>query len=209
MSKINVQENIVQQHEEFIGLIRKGLEPIPEINAVVLFGSYARGDYSLRHSDVDLMVFLDKEQKDLMLEEKIRRKVIEAGFGKELSPHVVFQYKTVEEDDKSLLVTIAREGKVLFARRTIIISQNQAGLTAYILVRFDTTGCAPVVKNRLQRFLYGYLVKGKRYRGIVDEQKVLSAGKSAIMVPEELYKKVLHLAQRIGVKAISKWRFYK
>ena len=209
ISKINVQETIIRQQEDFLAAVKKELAAVPEINAVVLFGSLARGDYSLRHSDIDLMIFIDQEKKNPRLEERIRKKIILASMGKELSSQAVFQYKTVEEEDKSLLVTIAREGKVLFARRTIIISQNQAGLTSYTLIRFETAGCAPVVKNKLQRFLHGYTVKGKHYKGIIDEQRVFSAGKSAIMVPEELHTKVLHLAQDIGVKVISKGRFYK
>ena len=208
LHKINVKESTLAHHEQFLSLFKKELPKIKEINAVVLFGSFARGDYSLRHSDVDLMVFLDKEEKDQALEEQIRKKVLALSVEKELSPHVVFQYKKIEEEDKSLMVTIAREGQVLFARKTIIISHNQAGLLSYYLIRFDTAGCRAVVKNKLQRFLYGYVVKGKRYKGLVDEQKILSAGKGAILVPEELCKKTMHFAQSIGVKAIVKGRFY-
>ncbi len=209
LHKISVRESTIQYYEHFLDLLTKELPKIPEINAVVLFGSFARGDYSLRHSDIDLMVFLDKEKKEAALEEQIKKKIFALSITKELSPHIVFQYKKIEDEDKSLMVTIAREGKVLFARKTIVISLNQAGLASYYLLRFQTAGCKAIAKNKLQRFLYGYKVKGKQYKGLVDEEKVFSAGRGAIMVPEEIHQKVLHLAHTIGVKTILKGRFYK
>ncbi len=66
-----------------------------------------------------------------------------------------------------------------------------------------------MIKNKLQRFLYGHIIKGKRYRGIVDDEKVLSAGKGAIIVPQEMLKKVLLFAQKIGIEAFQKAKFYK
>ncbi len=209
LHKINVKESTLQSQEHFLSMIKQELPAIKEINAVVLFGSFARGDYSLRHSDIDLMVFLDEEEKDQALEEQIRKKILALSVEKELNPHITFQYKKIEEEDKSLMVTVAREGKVLFARKTIVISYNQAGLASYYLVRFDTTGCKAVVKNKLQRFLYGYIVNGKRYQGLVDEQRILSAGKGAIIVPEDIYQKVLHFAHTIKIKTVIKGRFYK
>lgn len=209
LGKINVEKKLLQHHQQFLAELKNELSKIKEISAVILFGSFARGDYSFRHSDLDVMIFLDKEEKDSSLEQQIQQKIITLSIGKGISPHAVFQYKKVEEEDKSLLVTIGREGKVVFARSTIVISHNLIGLVPYVLIRFDTTGCPPIRKNKLQRFLYGYTVNGKKYKGLVDEEKVLSAGKSAILVPEELQKKVLVFAQGINIKAIPKGRFYR
>ncbi len=209
LGKIDVEEKLLQHHEQFLTELKKELPKIKEVLAVILFGSFARGDYSFRHSDIDLMIFLDKEQKDSSLEQKIQQKIITLSVGKGISPHTVFQYKKVEEEDKSLLITIGREGKVVFARSTIVISHNLMGLIPYVLIRFDTTGCPPTTKNKLQRFLYGYTINGKKYKGIVDEEKVLAAGRSALLVPEELQKKVLLFAQSIGVKVGTKGRFYR
>ena len=155
------------------------------------------------------MVFLEVEEKDQKLEEKILKKVVNLNLGKELNVHTIFQYKKVEEEDKSLMLTIAKEGKVLFSKKTIMISGEVLGLKNYYLIKFETAKVKPVIKNKLQRFLHGYIIKGKRYQGIVDGEKVLSAGKGAIIVPEELLKKILLFAQNIGVKAVQKGKFYK
>ncbi len=209
LSKIDINDAIKQQFEGLIKSVQKELHKINEINAVVLFGSFARGDFSYRHSDIDIMVFIDKTEKDAALEEKILKRIIDLNLGKELNIHTLFQYTKLEEEDKSLMLTIADEGRVVFAKRSIFISDNILGLKSCFLVKFDTANSKPVIKNKLQRFLHGYLTKGKRYKGIVDDENVLNAGKGAIIAPQEMLKKILLFAQSIGVKAYQKAKFYR
>ena len=207
--KMDINAKLEEQFNSLMNSLKKELIKIEEISAVVLFGSYARGDYSLRHSDIDIMIFIDKDKKDLKLEEKIRKIIIKLSLDKDLSVHTLFQYKKIEEEDRSIMLTIANEGKVLFAKKTLVISDNILGLKGYLLIKFDTAGVKPVIKNKLQRFLYGYTIKGKRYKGIVNGETILNAGKGAIIVPEETFKKILHFSQSIGVKAVQKAKFYK
>ncbi|MFH1683099.1 MAG: nucleotidyltransferase domain-containing protein [Candidatus Woesearchaeota archaeon] len=209
ISKIDPQEFLKQQFGLLIDILKKELPKFKEINATVLFGSFARGDYSLRHSDIDIMIFLNKLEEDRTLEEKIRKKIISLNLGQELNVHILFQYLRIGEEDKSLMLTVADEGKVIFAKETLVISNELLGLKSYFLIRFDTAQAEPVVKNKLQRFLHGYTIKGKKYIGIIDEERVLSAGKGAIIVPQELLKKVLFFAQQIGIKAVQKAKFYR
>ncbi|MBI2668615.1 nucleotidyltransferase domain-containing protein [Candidatus Woesearchaeota archaeon] len=209
IQKINVEETLRQQAYATIEVLRKELFRLPEINVLVLFGSFARGDYSLRHSDIDLMIFLDKTERDAAVEERIRKKILQHSMGKNIGVHPLFQYRHLGEEDKSLMLTIAKEGKVLFARKTLVISQNILGPTPYYLLKFETAGCHQVTKNKLQRFLHGYRVKGKRFVGIIDGKKVIGAGKGAILIPEELRKKVLLFAQSIGVAASQQAKFYQ
>jgi predicted nucleotidyltransferase len=207
LHSIDTYETIKQQAEELIASLQKKLLKIKEINAIILFGSFARGDYSVRHSDIDLMIFLDT--KDKKQEEKIKKKIIALTLGKAMHIHALFQYAKIEDEDRSLMLTIAREGKVLFARKSIVISQNILGLKPFILLRFDTTGLAPVIKNKLQRFLYGYTIKGKKYQGIVNGENVLSAGQGAIIIPQDMQNKIMLFVEKIGVKAVQKGKFYK
>ncbi len=204
-----MEETIKGQFESLIVSLKKELSKIKEINAVVLFGSFARGDYSIRHSDVDIMIFLDKEKKDTNLEERIRKKVVGLCIDKELSAHTLFQYKILEEEDKSLMRTIAKEGKVILSRKTLVISDEVLGLKEYFLVKFDSAGVKPIIKNKLQRFLYGYTMKGKKYKGIVDGEKVISAGKGAVIVHQDLIKRILLFVNGIGIKAVQKGKFYR
>jgi len=208
IQKIDLEKTLHKQSEDFISALKKELPRLEEINAVVLFGSLARGDYSIRHSDIDLLIFIGKEKPDPLLEEKIRTKIIKLSLGKELAPHVLFQYKILEED-QSLLRTIAKEGKVIFVRKAIVISWDLLGLKEYLLIKFDTAGKNPVVKNKLQRLLYGYTIKGKKYNGLVDGEQVISAGKGAVLAAQELAKKIIILSNQIGIQVKQKGKFYK
>lgn len=209
ISRIDLKEVLKQQFNMLASSLKKELYKIKEINAVVLFGSFARGDYSVKHSDLDIMIFIDKIEKQPKLEEKILKKIINLNLGKEISMHTLFQYKKIEKEDKSLMLTIANEGRVLFAKKSLVLSKNILGLKNYFLIKFDVANTKPVVKNKLQRFLHGYTIKGKHYKGVVDEEAVLSAGRGAIIVPGTMLKKVLIFAQGIGVKAVQKAKFYK
>lgn len=209
LRKIDIESRFQEQFNSLINMLKKELPKIEGINAVVLFGSFARGDFSLRHSDVDIMVFIDKIDKDKDLEEKIRKKVIDVSLGRGISVHTIFQYKKLEEEDKSLMMTIANEGRALFSRKTLVISNNLLGLKSYFLVKFDTAKVKPVIKNKLQRFLYGYTINGKKYKGVVDGENIINAGKGAIIVPEDMLKKVLYYSQSVGIKAVQKAKFFK
>ena len=209
ISRINVKETAERQFKDFIDSLKKKFGSVKEISAVVLFGSFARGDYSKRHSDIDVMIFLDKEKKNQSLEERVRKKIVELSLGMELPVHILFQYKSLEEEDKSLMKTIAKEGKVIFSRKMLVISDDVLGLKEFFLIKFDSAGVNPVIKNKLQRFLYGYIMKGKKYHGIVDDEKVISAGKGAVMVHQDLVKKVLLFVNGIGIKAAQKGKFYR
>ena len=189
--------------------MKKEFSKIEEINAVVLFGSFARRDFSIKHSDIDVMLFIDETEKNQELETKLRKKIISLSLDKELNIHTLFQYKKLDEEDKSLMLTIANEGKVIFAKKTLVISTNILGLKSYFLIKFDVTKVEPIAKNKLQRFLYGYIIKGKRYKGIVDEEKVFNAGKGAIIAPNEMLKEILFFARNIEIKAAQKAKFYK
>lgn len=208
LDKIDVKAVTQNLFMELLASLKKELFKIKVINAVVLFGSFARGDYSLRHSDVDLMLFLDKTEKDESLEEELRKKILSLSLSKNLNVHVLFQYQKIEGEEKSLMLTIGKEGQVLFSRCSLIISHNLLGLKEYFLIKFDTAKIKPVIKNKLQRFLYGYTIKGKHYVGVVGDEKVMSAGKGAIIVSQELLPKILLFAQKLGIKALQKGKFY-
>ena len=208
LNKINLNETIKSQFEELVNEIKEKLYKFDEINAVVLFGSYARGDYSVK-SDLDVMVFIDEEIENKQIEEKIRKIIIKINLHKEILIHTIFQYNMIQEEDKSLMLTIAREGNVIFSKKTIIISQNILGLKPFVLLKFETDKLDQVKKNKLQRFLNGYVVKGKKYAGLIDNYEIIKAGKGAIIVPENMFKKILLYSQKIGINLIQKGKFYK
>lgn len=209
LEKVDLGKSFQQKVQDVIDLFKKELPKVKEINALVLFGSFARGDYSVRHSDVDLMIFLNQTQKNSALEEHIRKKMVQLSLSKAVSVHPIFQYRSIEQEDKSLMLTIAKEGEVLFARKTLVISGNILGLAPFYLIKFDTAKCPSVVKNKLQRFLHGYTINKKHYKGIIDGEKVRGAGKGAVLVPATMRTQILQLADEIRVKAVQIAKLYQ
>ena len=209
LKRVDVSDTVKAQFEEMVSSLGKLLYKFEKINAVILFGSYARGDYSVRHSDLDIMIFLDENEKDIGLESKILKKIMEINLGKLVSIHTVFQYKSVKEEDSSLLLTISNEGKTLFARKSVVINDKILGLKSYHIIVFDTSGLDQVKKNRLHRFLHGYSANGKKVKGLIDGEKVFAAGKGAIVAPEETANKVILFADKVGIKSKRAGKFYK
>ncbi len=79
---------------------------------IILFGSYARGDFS-SESDVDLLVIMETSIKPIRQEIEICRQ-IEYHFGLDVSVHTP---KTLEERinlGDSFIKDILKEGKVLY-----------------------------------------------------------------------------------------------
>ncbi|MBI5389230.1 nucleotidyltransferase domain-containing protein [Candidatus Woesearchaeota archaeon] len=209
LENISKQDTFISRSQKMLDALRAQLKSIDAISAVVIFGSYARGDFSEKHSDIDLLVFLDKQDPDASLEESIKRAVLEKSTVYGLPIHLLFQYRRITEEDRGLVQTIADEGKPLFAKETLIIGKNILGLKSHNVVRFDYSSANQVAKNKLQRLLYGYRTKGKQYKGLVDEENVITAGRGAIIIPEELREKVLHLAQTMGIKAKVAGKYYR
>lgn len=209
LGQIDIEETFKIHVRQSISALKKELPKFQEIIAAVLFGSISRGDFSSRHSDMDVMIFFNLKDKNQLLEEKIRKKILELSLGKKVNVHIVFQYKKVKEEDRSLMLTLSKEGKIIFSRGTIVLSEEILGLVPYYLIKFDTTDISQVVKNKLQRFLHGYTFQKKHYAGITESDKIITAGKGAIIVPEELREKVLLFAQKIRVKAVQAAKVYR
>src|SRR3989338_6782397 len=73
-----------------------------KIEVVYLYGSVARGDYSLRHSDLDLLLILSCNANK-KLEEKIKNALITLGLKNGVKVQIEFVGKNVIEEDHSLL----------------------------------------------------------------------------------------------------------
>ena len=209
LKNLDVHKKVHHEFEQLVETLKKLLYPLNKINPAILFGSFARGDYSIRHSDIDIMIFIDEKKENETLEKSIKKMIIDSTLGNELHAHVIFQYKCITEEDKSLMLTLAKEGKVIFTKKMIVLSDEVLGLKPYFLIKFETEKLKPVVKNQLQRFLHGYTVKGKKYQGLVDNEQVMQAGKGAVIIPESMLQKLLFFAKKIGVSAVQKGKFYR
>lgn len=173
-------------------------EEISNLKSIILFGSAARGDAS-KDSDVD--IFIDVLKKNKKLENRISKIVEEFYKSREA---VLFKAKGIGNkinviigklvEWKDLKNSIESTAIVLYGRYT---STGIAG-KKYLLFFWDN-----IKRNRgaFLNKLYGFKVRERRYKGLVEIYGGKKLGKSSIMIPAEYNKEVVKLLEHYGVNA--------
>jgi len=217
LEKINPKEKREEKFKKAIDECVVKLKKINSITAIILFGSLARGDYSVKHSDIDLLVFLDKDKKDENLEKRLNQIAVVIGTKYKATIHLTFQYNKITEEDNSLIKRLMGEGRVLFNKGNIIISKEILGLKAYELIVFDTSGLKQLTKTKFSRLLHGtklWYFKDKKkiikqYKGLIDNENYINAGKGALLILHSEADKFAELCGELGLRIKSKGIFYR
>lgn len=177
--------------------IAKELATIEDIKAIILYGGFARGEYTSR-SDIDLFILTTEKKVQKEIQDKVIE--LESEIGRSIQPTV----RTIDElqkTDTGLLQNIFQEGKVLYLREpqevpsAILLQQKP-----YLIYSFQISNLSQKSKVRLNRQLYEQTRKGYKYKGLLQEiggQK-LSAG--CIMVPHMQKGKIEKFFKKFKVK---------
>jgi predicted nucleotidyltransferase len=106
------QSEVSAQLEWLVGRIVATISPV----RVILFGSFARGDYTAM-SDLDLCVILSQAEEWFERQRRFRRLVDLPGI--EVEPHIytVVEYTKMLEQGNPLALRIRSEGKVLYEQQ--------------------------------------------------------------------------------------------
>ncbi len=166
--------------ERFINRIK---EEISTIEAAVLFGSMARGDYDKR-SDIDIMLIIREEQPQTH-NETISRIVTELHPHRELRTVVT----NLRDYDEEYYQNVFREGKVLFGK--IILSPENLALKPYLLVSYNLSGKPNTLQVKIAKRVHGYtskkVIDGKKkeytYPGLDKLYGGKIVSKSALILP--------------------------
>lgn len=175
-----------------------------EIEVVYLYGSVARGDYSLRHSDLDLLVVLSCTANK-KIEEKIRNMFIPLGLQNGVKVQIEFVGKKIIQEDHSLLRKVIEEGKVLYAKGTVVFDHLQLGLRQFLVYSYSLMKSTQ--KSYFSKVLHGrkswYYNHGKKvvkeYPGIIDNKDIFELGRGALLVAKERQKDMLRVFEQFGV----------
>lgn len=188
-----------------LSLLQEKFSAHKEIEVVYLYGSVARGDYSLRHSDLDLLIVLscDSNKK---IEEKIRNLFIPLGLQNGVKIQIEFVGKKITEEDHSLLRKVIEEGKVLYAKGTVVFDHLQLGLRQFIVYSYSLKKSAQ--KSYFSKVLHGrkswYYDNGKKkivkeYPGIIDNKDIFELGRGALLVAKERQQDMIRVFEQFGV----------
>jgi len=177
--------------------IVKGLLPIEDIRAIILYGSFARKEATSR-SDIDLFILTTEKKTEKEVEDKIIR--IESEAERNIQP-TIRTLKELEKTDSGLLQNIFREGKVLYLKEpTDIPSSMLLDQKPQIIYSFQLSNLNQNEKAKFNNEFYGRK-KGKySYKGLLQEiggQK-LSAG--CVMIPYEQKEKIEKFFKKFKVK---------
>jgi len=166
----NVQAEIVQLANEIAGT--KG------VLAVILFGSYARGDYD-EGSDVDALCLFGDE-KSL---QKYSNRIHELSSRRGLFVQIVIL--TLGEFLSSrLFSTVLREGKVLYACKGFSLENFASGLLKpFALVTYEIRRLSQPRKVRFIQTLSGRGKGRYTYTGLLRQLDGFRVGRNAVMVP--------------------------
>lgn len=175
----------------------KRLAKIPSLSAVILFGSYARGEAD-RRSDIDLLLVFDtrddiKRSRDELL-----------GVLKQYHElPLALTKKSAEEiaGDPRFFFNVFKEGYVLYKRPDVgLIPAAVATEKHAIIYRYDLSSMPHGRKLKFNASLFTR-VKGKyRYLGLLERIGGEKLGYGAVMIPANAEREMDELLRSYDVK---------
>ena len=177
--------------------IAKQLSKIEDVNAIILYGSLARGEFTSR-SDVDLFILTTEYKTQKEIHDKVIE--LESEIGRNIQP-TIRTLAELQKTDTGLLQNIFQEGKILYLREpsdipsAILLQQKP-----YLIYSFQISSLLQKEKVRFNRQLYEQTREGYKYKGLLQKiggQK-LSAG--CIMMPYEQKEKIEKFFKKFKVK---------
>jgi len=180
------------------------LSKVKEVKVIMLYGSFARGEYTSR-SDIDIFVIISKNVK-----EQIEEKVIELEniVNKRIQPTIRTE-KQIKSMDSGLLQNIFQEGKILFLREyfdfpvSFLLKQKP-----FVIYKFDISNLKQNKKAEFNRELYGYKDKKYSYEGLIHKAKGTRLSSGSIIVPFGSKKRIekFFIKSRIKFEEINVWK---
>ncbi|MGQ9677536.1 MAG: nucleotidyltransferase family protein [Chloroflexota bacterium] len=175
-------KRVVQRLQRALRQIEDQLGVRDEVAGIIVFGSYARGEFG-KTSDVDLLILFEGyERPETTAEGSVAlRTVGEMEAAERLPMHIAPLLASVDRPQDlgpDLLHSIWADGVVLYARAGALARLQPKGLAPYTLVRFSLKGAKSTDKVRLSRRLHGTKGKG----GILGPQ-AMTLGRGALLIP--------------------------
>jgi predicted nucleotidyltransferase len=196
----------MNKFEETISALIESFQGIKEVLTVYVYGSVARGDYSLRHSDLDLLIFIDKPGVGERLKKKIDDIIIPTGSKLGVRVHPEYQGHIIRQEDRTLIAKIIEEGRIIFSRGLLCFNDKQLGFRPYLVYEFSSKDSSD--KTTFSKVLHGskswYYKEGKKivkkYTGIADNKGIILVGRGCLLIRKDKQKDMELVFKRFGIK---------
>lgn len=184
----------------FVSYLMDNIRDSKIIKEIILFGSVAKGEAD-KKSDVD--IFIETKKKTKKLEKEIERILNDFYKSREA---LIFKSRGIDnkidiivgklDEWKELKKSIESTGIVLYGRYTPHIRKFEG--KKYAIFFWDK-----IEKNRgaFLNKLYGFNLKGKRTKGLIEIYTGKKLGKSSIMIPIENREEIIKLLRHYKVNA--------
>lgn len=191
--------------EKAIEELKLVFSKVKEILIVILYGSVARGDFSRRHSDLDLFIILNRKKTSERVENKIKKLVRSVCVKYSVMSHLEFQGTHIRDEDRTLVEKMIEEGKVIYSSGVWFFDNRLIGLKQYILYSFSTknsdkgTLFSKVLHGKKSWYYKGKKKIVKEYPGIIDNESIILIGRGGLLVSKEKQKDIENLFQKFNI----------
>ena len=181
----------------------KSLTPIQGVKAVILYGSFARGDFGPK-SDLDMLIVVDKRAARSRVVETLS----ELDLDRRIQPTVRTETQ-LSKTDTGLLRNIFEEGKVVFLRQPMDIPvRTLLALKPYSVFTFELTGLDQKSKSKFNREMYETSKGRYKYSGLLGELGGQKLSRGCVIIPITRRSKLLRFFRgyRIAFDEIRVWK---
>jgi predicted nucleotidyltransferase len=186
---VNLKVNQVSDLNKIINVISK----FDGVIGVLLFGSFARGDYD-EYSDYDLLVIFEDRNSMWGCWDDLFQSVGSLKMNLHLIPETLEEFKNA---NPVFLEELSKHGKVVFARQPLEVSLKPLKLKSFCVISYDLSGLSYKDKMRVSYFLYK---NKKRSGGAVADAGGIKLSEGCILVPSSISNHIIAELKSFGVK---------
>lgn len=177
--------------------IVKQLSVIRDIKGMIVYGSFARGDYGPK-SDIDLFIITAKTE----IREQIQDKVVEleSKIGRGIQPTIRTE-KELKRTDTGLLQNVFQEGKIIYLSEPLdIFVSSLLKQKPYVIYTFQLNNLSQKDKARFNRELYERTHEKYAYKGFLQEIGGEKVSSGCVMIPYNKRKRIEKFFNKFKVK---------
>jgi len=176
--------------------ITKELSKIADVKVIILYGSFARGEYTSR-SDIDLLILTTKRETQREVQGKIIK--LESEIDRNIQP-TVRTISELQKTDSGLLQNIFKEGKILYLKEPAEIpSALLLQQKPYLIYSFKISNLSQKDKVRFNRTFYEQAKKGYKYNGLLNELAGRKISPGCVIVPISHKEKIEKFFKKFNV----------
>lgn len=200
-------EHTARRIENVLQTLPVRLASLDGIVALIVYGSYARGEAG-RQSDLDLLILFEKAEQVRRLEKETLSLISRAESEGRLPVHIsplLASLDDLEGLGDDLIHAIASDGVVIYGQLSALARFVPGQSTPAVIITFSLPGVSAAERMRLRRRLQGYAAwrekNGQRrrvtYAGLITPP-ARNLGPGVLLVPGERRSAVLQALDEAG-----------